>query len=99
MDLYFPYQESIECAKMFSPADLKLQIKACKDALANNYDEWLDRHRICLEEFSKGNMDKANWWSQHAMYVLPEWLDFERCLAERKSMNKKFPKKYPMNEF
>ena len=99
MDIYFPYQESIKCAAAFSAADLKLQIKACKDRLRKNYDEWLDRHRICLEEYDSGNIERASWWSNHALAVLPEWIDDERCLEDRKAMNKRFPRKYPMNEF
>lgn len=59
----------LEFAKNSSASDLKKLIKACKKG---DYDEWLDRCRICFEEYLAGNMDKARWWSNHAELVRPE---------------------------
>ena len=94
MEILFPYKESIDCAKCFTQADLKAQIRACKASLKEHYDEFLDRHRICLEEFFEGNGDRACCWSNHAASVRPEWINDERCAQDRAVLNKKSPKKY-----
>ena len=94
MELLYPYKQSIECAQCFTPSDLKAQVRACREALEKNYDEWLDRHRICLEEFASGQWERAIWWSGHAYSVLPDYITDQLCEEHRAILHKKSPKKY-----
>lgn len=89
MQLYFPYQEPIKCAEYFSASVLREQISAAETALAKEHDEWLGRYKICLSRYADGNKEQAQWWSNHADYVRPEWLTPERCKADRKKLQKK----------
>ena len=59
----------IEVAASMTKADLKKLIRECKKYPGN---EWLDRCRICFENYLAGNMELAGWWSSHAEYVRPE---------------------------
>lgn len=53
----------LEYAQSQKPADLRKVIKSIK---ASKYDEYADRCRICFEQYLAGNLEHAEWWSQHA---------------------------------
>jgi len=56
----------IEYAKRVSASELKKTIKACS---RGEYDEFNDRCRICFEKYLMGDLDSAQWWSNHAELV------------------------------
>ena len=56
----------IDYAKSLTENELKKIIKACKKG---EYDEFTDRCRICFEWVLAGEMERANWWSNHAELV------------------------------
>lgn len=62
----------IEYAESLSKKDLAKVIRDCKKAVAENYDEWLDRCRVCFEKYAAGEMDQAAWWSHHADAIKSE---------------------------
>ena len=59
----------LEYAKSLSVKDLKKLVKDCKKG---EYDEFTDRCRICFEKFMAGEIEQAEWWSNHAELVRPE---------------------------
>lgn len=58
----------IEVAKSLSAQELKKLVTRIKRA---EYDEWLDRCRICFEHYLKGEIEQAEWWSRHAGLLRP----------------------------
>ena len=60
---------ALDYARSLTKAELKKVIKACKQG---EYNEWLDRCRICFEKHASGNEEQAEWWSNHAELVRPE---------------------------
>lgn len=65
-------ESPIDFARSLPKKELRALIRECKKALANGYDEWLDRCRICFEKYASGDEEQANWWSNHADLVRPE---------------------------
>lgn len=59
----------IDFAKSVTKKELRAIISEIKKG---EYDEFLDRCRICFEEFLLHNYDHAAWWSAHAELVRPE---------------------------
>lgn len=53
----------LEYAKSLPEKDLKKLIKVCKKG---EYDEFTDRCRVCFEQYLAGNIEQAQWWSNHA---------------------------------
>lgn len=62
----------IDYAKSLSKKELTRVIRECKNAVAENYDEWLDRCRVCFEKYVAGEEEQAAWWSHHAELVRPQ---------------------------
>ena len=60
---------ALDYARSLAKAELKKVIKACKQG---EYNEWLDRCRICFEKYAVGDLEQAEWWSNHANLVKPE---------------------------
>lgn len=56
----------IDYAKSLTAAELKKVIKSCKKG---EYDEFTDRCRVCFERYLAGEIEQANWWSNHAELV------------------------------
>lgn len=56
----------LEYAQSLSSADLKKVIKSIKKS---EYDEYADRCRVCFEKFLAGDLESAQWWSNHAGLV------------------------------
>jgi len=59
----------IDYAKSVTKKELKAAISEIKHG---EYNEYLDRCRICFEEFLAQHFDRAEWWSNHADNVRPE---------------------------
>lgn len=59
----------IETAKSMTVKDLK---KLIKDYKKPGFTEYQDRCRICFEKYLAGELEQANWWSNHAELVKPE---------------------------
>lgn len=53
----------IEYAKSVTAAELKKVIKVIKKS---EYEEYNDRCRVCFEKYLEGEMEQAQWWSNHA---------------------------------
>lgn len=56
----------LEFAKNSTKTELK---KLIKESLKGEYDEFSDRCRICFQYYIDGNMEQAEWWSNHAELV------------------------------
>lgn len=56
----------IEFAKNATASELK---KLIKTSLKGEYDEFSDRCRICFQYYLAGNLEQAEWWSNHAELV------------------------------
>ena len=59
----------IDYARSVTKKELRAKIAEIK---RGKYSEYLDRCRICFEEFLDGKFDRAEWWSNHAELVRPE---------------------------
>lgn len=53
----------LEFAKNSTSTELKKLIKA---SLKGEYDEFSDRCRVCFQYYIAGNLEMAEWWSNHA---------------------------------
>lgn len=71
MDIIIP-GSPLEFAKSLPKKELRALIRECKRSLSLEYDEWLDRCRICFEKYAMGDLEQAKWWSIHADLVKPE---------------------------
>ena len=56
----------IEYAQSLLEKDLKRVIRDCKKG---EYDEFTDRCRVCFEKYLAGDIEQAQWWSNHAELV------------------------------
>ena len=56
----------LEFAKSVTATELR---KLIKSILKGEYDEFSDRCRICFQYYLAGDMEKAEWWSNHAEIV------------------------------
>ncbi len=56
----------IDYAKSLSESELKKVVKSCSKG---EYDEFTDRCRVCFEKFLAGDIEQAQWWSNHAEAV------------------------------
>lgn len=56
----------LEYAKSLPAKELKKVVRDCKKG---EYDEFTDRCRICFEKYLSGNLEQAQWWSNHAELV------------------------------
>ena len=57
---------AIDYARSATITELKKKVKAIK---AGEYDEYSDRCRVCFEKFIAGDLEQAQWWSNHAETV------------------------------
>lgn len=53
----------LDYARGVPAKDLKRLIRDCKKG---EYDEFTDRCRICFEKYLTGDLNAAQWWSNHA---------------------------------
>lgn len=56
----------LEYAKSLTEKELK---KVIREIRRKGYDEFTDRCRICFVSYLSGNMELAEWWSNHAELV------------------------------
>lgn len=56
----------LEYAKSAKPTELKKTIRSIK---SGEYDEFTDRCRVCFEKYLAGDIEQAQWWSNHAELV------------------------------
>lgn len=56
----------IEYAQSLPEKDLKRVVRDCKKG---EYDEFTDRCRVCFEKYLAGDIEQAQWWSNHAELV------------------------------
>ena len=56
----------LEYAKSLTKKELQKVIKECKKG---EYDEFTDRCRICFEKYLAGDLNAAQWWSNHAEFA------------------------------
>lgn len=97
MQLLFPYESPKQIAEALTESDLDSLIKSLKKTIPSavgTSKEWFDRCCISLELYRDKMFSQAEWWSDHAGYVKPEWLTPERCSADRKKLYERFPRKY-----
>lgn len=106
MQLHILYERPIEAAQNLNPAEMQDMIANCGKAVAaikngqvpkglEGVDaEWLDRYRLCLAYYSRGDVSLANWWSNHADLVRPAVVTPEFCAKNRAAVTPK-PKAAP----